>query len=166
MEREYIVPLRKEAQKAPRYKRTNRAVKALRSFIQRHMKSEKVSIGRFLNTELWKNGIKNPPARIAVKAVKSDDGKVSVELRDLPMVREKVNKRLARVEGAEAKKAKEAKKAEEAEKKAKAKPAKKEETTETPKAGADADARAEKKPAAEKKTDSADPEKGAASKKG
>lgn len=110
MEREYIVPLRKEFQKAPKYKRTNRAVRALRDFIARHMKSENVSIGKFLNLKLWENGIRNPPHKVMVKAVKDSEGKVVVELKDLPLVREKVNKRLARVERSEGKKTEEPKK--------------------------------------------------------
>ena len=37
-EREYIVPLRREWLKVPTYKRANKAVKALKQFIAKHMK--------------------------------------------------------------------------------------------------------------------------------
>ena len=110
MEREYIVPLRREFQKAPKYKRTNRAVRALRDFISKHMKSETVLIGKHLNDKMWANGIRNPPHKVSVKAIKDSDGKVSVELKELPVVREKVNKRLTRVEKSENKKSEETKK--------------------------------------------------------
>ncbi len=104
MEREYVVPLRREFQKVPKHRRTNRAMKALRDFISRHMKSDNVSIGKFLNMELWSRGMRNPPHKVVVKAIKDSDGKVVVELKNLPIQREKVNKRLARVEKSEGKK--------------------------------------------------------------
>lgn len=84
LERVYNVPLRKEYMKAPNWKRTPKAVKALREFISKHMKSENVVIGKYANQLLWKNGIKNPPHHIRVSAVKDDKGKVMVELVELP----------------------------------------------------------------------------------
>src|SRR3989344_2660948 len=84
LERVYNVPLRKEYMKAPNWKRTPKAVKALREFISKHMKSENVIIGKYANQLLWKNGIKNPPHHIKVNAVKDDKGKVMVELAELP----------------------------------------------------------------------------------
>ncbi|MFP4656455.1 MAG: 50S ribosomal protein L31e [Candidatus Woesearchaeota archaeon] len=104
LEREYNVPLRREFLKAPRYKRTNRAVSALKTFISRHMKSDDVSLGKHLNNKLWENGIKNPPGKVAIKVTKDDSGKVMAELKDVPKIRPKVNKRLARVERSENKK--------------------------------------------------------------
>ena len=83
LERVYNVPLRREYQKAPNWKRTPKAVKALREFISKHMKSENVIIGKYANLHLWKHGIKNPPHHIKVNAVKDDKGKVIVELVEL-----------------------------------------------------------------------------------
>ncbi|MBE6521421.1 MAG: 50S ribosomal protein L31e [Candidatus Methanomethylophilaceae archaeon] len=81
IERIMVVPLRK-AKMAPRTRRTNRAVKEVRIFIARHMKTdeEKVWIDATVNEKLWQNGIRNPPSRISVKAVKYDDGLVEVSL--------------------------------------------------------------------------------------
>ena len=84
MERVYNVPLRKEFQKAPKWRRTKKAVKALREFIVKHTKAEEVKIGKYLNLELWKHGIKNPPHHIKVKAAKDNKGVVLVELAELP----------------------------------------------------------------------------------
>ncbi len=82
-ERIYTIPLRKEFLKAPNYKRTKRAVTAVRSFIKRHMKTDDVKIGSKLNLELWKHGRKNPPARIKVHTMK--EGNIAkVELIDIP----------------------------------------------------------------------------------
>jgi len=82
LERTYTVPLRAGFQKSPAYYRTNRAVKTLREFMVRHMKAskDKILIGQALNDHLWRNGIKNPPARVTVLARKLDDGSVQVEL--------------------------------------------------------------------------------------
>ncbi len=82
-ERTYIIPLRKEFLKAPKYKRTKRAVSAVRSFVKRHMKAEDVKIGEKLNLEIWKHGGKNPPSRIKVHTIK-EDNIASVELIDVP----------------------------------------------------------------------------------
>ena len=78
-ERIYVVPLSK-AKKAARYKRTPRAVRILRDFIARHMKSENIKIGSDVNEKLWERGARKPPSRIRVKAVKQEDGTVFVSL--------------------------------------------------------------------------------------
>lgn len=73
LERTYTIPLRGEILKVPRYKRARKAVDAVKKFLSRHMKSEDVKIGPQLNEELWKHGMKNPPIRVRVTAVKEDD---------------------------------------------------------------------------------------------
>ena len=83
MERLYTIPLRREFSKAPNYKRTYRAVKAIRDFIKKHMKCDNVKIGTELNLEMWKHGRKNPPARIKIKALK---GKVKVKDKEIEVV--------------------------------------------------------------------------------
>lgn len=70
LERVYTIPLRKDFLKAPKYKRTKRAISAIKQFMARHMKCDNVKIGRYLNLEMWKHGRKNPPSKIQVKAVK------------------------------------------------------------------------------------------------
>ena len=87
-EREYTIPLRREWRKVPRYKRTNKAVKAIKEFMVRHMKIrdrdlKKVKIDRYLNEELWFRGIKKPPSRIKVKAF-MDGEIVRVQLSEMP----------------------------------------------------------------------------------
>ena len=80
LERTYNVPLRREYQKAPRWKRTEKAVVGLRQFLSKHMKSEKVLLSISLNNFLWKHGIKNPPHHVKVTAVKDKEGVVHAEL--------------------------------------------------------------------------------------
>ncbi len=78
LEREYIIPLRREWLKVPKYERTGRAIKTIKKFIARHMKIpdrelKKVKLDVFFNNELWFRGRKNPPSRIKVKAKKEND---------------------------------------------------------------------------------------------
>lgn len=90
LEREYIVPLRKGWLKVPEYKRANKAVKTLKEFIAQHMKVydrdlRKIKVEKDLNNEIRFKGMRKPPARIKVKAIKYDNGIVRVELVDIPI---------------------------------------------------------------------------------
>lgn len=98
-EREYIINLRREIMKAPRYRRTPKAIKAIKQFIAKHMRVpdkdlDKVKLSKWLNQEMWHRGIQNPPTKIKVKA-KKDGEKVIVDLVDIP---EKVKFQIAREE--------------------------------------------------------------------
>jgi len=89
LEREYIIPLRRELLKVPKYKRANKAVKAIKQFLVRHMKIydrdlRKIKIDKLLNEEIWFKGIKKPLAKIKIKAKKFDNDNVSVELAEIP----------------------------------------------------------------------------------
>lgn len=89
VEREYLIPLRIEWNKVPRYKRANKAVKAIKEFLAKHMKVydrdlKKIKIDRYLNEEVWFRGIKKPPAKIKVKATKDSSGIVRAELAEMP----------------------------------------------------------------------------------
>jgi len=87
LERAYIIPLRREWLRTPRYKRAKKAISAIRGFVEKHMKTEEVKIGRTLNLSVWKHGMKNPPHKISVNCVKDDTGVVTVELTDKPVER-------------------------------------------------------------------------------
>jgi large subunit ribosomal protein L31e len=83
-ERVYVIPLRK-AKRVPRQKRTPRAVREVRSFLQRHTKVDKVVIDQKLNESLWSRGIQKPRSRVRVKAtiqVKDEEEYVMAELAD------------------------------------------------------------------------------------
>ncbi|VVB78281.1 Ribosomal protein L31e [uncultured archaeon] len=89
LEREYIVPLRREWLKVGMHKRANRAVKELKKFIAKHMKLydrdlRQVKIDQILNNEIRFRGMKKPPAKIKVLAKKYDNNIVKVELVDIP----------------------------------------------------------------------------------
>jgi len=116
LERTYNVPLRREFQKVASWRRTEKAVKALREFISKHMKSKDVNINKYVNLLLWKHGIKNPPHHVKVIALKDEKGKVNVSLVDItPRIKRKIEKEEGlkkKKEDKEAKKKKEEKKAE------------------------------------------------------
>lgn len=80
LERTYNVPLRREYQKAPRWKRTEKAVVALRQFLKRHMKGTEVKLGKEVNEEIWKHGIRNPPHHVKVTVTKDKEGIVHASL--------------------------------------------------------------------------------------
>jgi len=141
LEREYIIPLREKCRVVPRYKKTNKAVKTIKEFLAKHMKVadrnlDNVRISPYLNQFLWHRGIRHPPHKVKVKAIKEGDI-VRVELVDMP-------------KGLEAKKARE----EKIEKKgmeiaSKKKPSKTEEKKEEK--PSEAEVKEEKKAEAEKK---------------
>ena len=88
IEREYVIPLRKEWMKVPRYRKTNKAVKAVKEFLARHMKIRdkdlnKIKVDKYLNEFLWARGVKNPPSKVKVKATKENDV-VKAELVEMP----------------------------------------------------------------------------------
>jgi large subunit ribosomal protein L31e len=91
-ERTYTIPLAR-AWIAPRKKRTPRAVRIVKSFIQKHMKieertataeeegeGEKLVISDEVNKKLWNRGIEKPPRNIRVRAVKDKEGIVTIYL--------------------------------------------------------------------------------------
>jgi len=91
-ERIYTIPLSR-AWIAPRKKRAPRAVRIVKSFVQKHMKietkakteEEEEEAGRLVvsdevNRKLWSRGIEKPPRNIRVRAVKNKEGIVTLYL--------------------------------------------------------------------------------------
>lgn len=88
IEREYTIPLRRVWLRVPQYKRTGKAVKAIKEFIAKHMKVpdrdvSKVKLDIYFNNELWFRGKTNPPAKVKVKVRKEGDI-VRVEFAEVP----------------------------------------------------------------------------------
>ncbi len=80
IERTYNIPLRKEWLKVPKYKRSKKAVKALREFLVKHMKSENIKLGMRLNEHIWQDGIRSPPHHVKVHVTKDESDLVKAEL--------------------------------------------------------------------------------------
>ena len=79
LERIYTIPLR-EVKAGSRNKAANRAVRAVRTFLSKHMKSEDIWLDAAVNERLWAHGMYKIPSKIRVRAVKFDDGVVEVSL--------------------------------------------------------------------------------------
>lgn len=89
-ERIYTIPLSR-AWISPPKKRTPRAVRIVKNFIQKHMKikteveeegeePEKLVLSNEVNEKIWSRGIKEPPRNIRVRAVKNKEGVITVYL--------------------------------------------------------------------------------------
>ena|SRR3989338_556366 len=111
IERVYNVPLRDEFIKAPRYRRAKKAVNALRRFLAKHMKSEEIKLGKYLNKKIWERGIKNPPHHVKINVMKDEEGIVTAELVGAPVDKPAEEKKGMKKES-EKKEMKEAKKEE------------------------------------------------------
>jgi large subunit ribosomal protein L31e len=79
MERVYIIPLR-DVKRVPRTIRSPKAVRIVREFLKKHMKSDDIKIDSSVNEKIWERGIQKVPPKIKVKATKEEDGSVSVTL--------------------------------------------------------------------------------------
>jgi len=89
-ERIYTIPLSR-AWISPPKRRAPRAIRIVKSFIQKHMKikteaeeegeePEKLVLSNEVNQKIWSRGIKEPPRNIRVRAVKDKEGVITVYL--------------------------------------------------------------------------------------
>ncbi len=79
MEKIYVIPLRK-VKNVPRTIRAPRAIRQIKEFIQKHMKSDEIKLDASVNEKIWERGIQKIPPKIKVKAVKEEDCTVEVTL--------------------------------------------------------------------------------------
>src|ERR1041385_2778614 len=79
LERIYTIPLRK-TKDLVRSRRADLAVRDVKRFLSRHMKSESIWIDASVNEALWSQGKFTIPSRIRVRATRFDDGVVEVTL--------------------------------------------------------------------------------------
>ena len=110
----YTVPLKK-AWRRKKNRRAEAAMRFLRTFISRHMKTtpEKVKIDAKVNEKIWERSMNNPPRRIRVTAAKADDGTVIVSLfTEGARKEEKVEKKVGKKEEEKAEEVKRARKKE------------------------------------------------------
>ncbi len=89
VERTLTINVRKQVMMVPAYRRAKKAVTVVREFLQQHMKSDNVKLGKYLNLKIWEHGIKNPAMRITVVAKKDDKGTVTAELPSIPVKKQK-----------------------------------------------------------------------------
>ena len=92
LEREYTIPLR-GAWKGSRTDRAEKAIRVIRQFAKRHMKSSEIKIDSEVNQAVWSRGIQKPPRKIRVLMKKDKDDLVTVLLPGLPAEEEKEDKK-------------------------------------------------------------------------
>lgn len=80
LERIYTISFYPKLNSIPRTKRAPRAVRMVKEFIARHMKSDDILIDSEVNEYIWSRGIQKPPRKISVRAKKADDDIVEVYL--------------------------------------------------------------------------------------
>ena len=68
----YTIPLR-AVKKAPRWKRSNRAITLIREFLVRHTKSDYIVLDKTINERVWARGSQKPPSKIRVKVTEEED---------------------------------------------------------------------------------------------
>ncbi len=75
----FTVPLSK-CKNLPRTQRAKAAIKTIKSYIGTHMNvpESEVWVDASVNEHIWAKGIKKPPLRLRVKAIKFEDGLVEV----------------------------------------------------------------------------------------
>jgi len=71
-ERIYTIPLR-AVKKAPRWKRSNRAITLIREYLVQHTKAEYIVLDKTINEKVWERGSQKPPSRIRVKVTEEED---------------------------------------------------------------------------------------------
>ena len=79
LERVYTIPLRK-TKDLVRSRRAQLAVRDVKRYLERHMKSEHIWLDNEVNELLWANGKFRIPSRIRVRATRFSDGVVEVTL--------------------------------------------------------------------------------------
>lgn len=79
LERIYTIPLR-DTKDLVRSRRANLAVRDVKRFLTRHMKSETIWVDNEVNELLWARGKFTIPSRIRVRATRFSDGVVEVTL--------------------------------------------------------------------------------------
>jgi large subunit ribosomal protein L31e len=74
------INLRKKLIKNSRWRRAKDCSIFFRETLEKKFKTDKIKIDKKVNEKIWERGIENPPCKLRVKSIKSDDGTVKIEL--------------------------------------------------------------------------------------
>lgn len=106
LERIYTIPLR-EVKSSPRNHQADRAIRHIKKYLTRHMKSEEIWIDASVNEKIWARGMYTTPSKIRVRARRFDDGVVEVSLPEVETkasIRGEIKKRQEKAQKAAEKK--------------------------------------------------------------
>ncbi len=67
-EKIFTIPLRKAFRGANRKRRAKKAITIIREYLQRHMKTDDIKIGKTINESVWARGITKPPRKVRIHA--------------------------------------------------------------------------------------------------
>ncbi len=73
-EKIFTINIRKSIANAPKWEKSKKSVAVVRNFLKRHMKGDEIKIGQSITEEIWKGGNQNPPCKIRIKAIKTEEG--------------------------------------------------------------------------------------------
>ena len=137
-ERIYTINLKREFLKGARWKKSQKASYAVRSFLKKHMKTDedKIKIGSSITEKIWEHGNQKPPTKIRIKVIQTDEGIVKAEMfgaifpEELTQEKKKEKKEKTKEESKEEKSTEKSEEEKKQEIKEKSKEEKKEETKE------------------------------------
>ena len=78
-EKVFAVPLA-SAWRTPIKNRTPKAMRDLRTYVRKHMKTDTIAISGEVNELFWRRGIEGTPGHVRIRAEKDKDNKVTVYL--------------------------------------------------------------------------------------
>ena len=70
-ERIYIVPLR-EARSTSRRRRAPKAIRLVRDFMERHLKTDEFIIDESVNERIWERGMEKIPPRVRLRVTEEE----------------------------------------------------------------------------------------------
>jgi len=73
-EKIFTINLRNAISKAPKWEKSKKSVYFVRDFLKRHMKGDEIKIGKSITELIWKGGNQNPPRKIRIKAIETEEG--------------------------------------------------------------------------------------------
>jgi len=73
-ERIFTINLRKATLNTPRWKKSKRSVAIIREFLKKHMKTDEIRIGKSITEKIWESGNQNPPNKIRIRAIETEEG--------------------------------------------------------------------------------------------
>ena len=78
-ERIFTINLRKATLEARRWEKSKKTVAIIRNYLKRHMKADEIKIGKSITEKIWSGGNQNPPNKIRIIAVESEEGEDKIK---------------------------------------------------------------------------------------
>ncbi|MBU5688925.1 MAG: 60S ribosomal protein L31 [Candidatus Aenigmarchaeota archaeon] len=76
----FTINIRKSILEKPRWERSKYAVRAVRNFLKKKMKTDKIKLDNSISQAIWTRGATKPLNKIRVKVEKDEEGIVKASL--------------------------------------------------------------------------------------